>query len=165
MPLPQSSLNPMCTYPDVLLYILLFPLCRVARILKRFVTCHERIDAPVSVVLCLPAHLRVSRSVPWPATHGNASVSLDGIQVELFASQQQHIMQLYCSKHLNNAFLLFWKAMGLVYANHPFSLLANLLIKSAHEGGRIVMFTPDWGCSGEHTYWRRVVDQMTVGRV
>ena len=38
MPLPQSSLNPMCTYPDVLLYILLFPRCRVARILKRFVT-------------------------------------------------------------------------------------------------------------------------------
>ena len=38
MPLPQSSLNPMCTYPDVLLYILSFPCCRVARILKRFVT-------------------------------------------------------------------------------------------------------------------------------
>ena len=38
VPLPQSSLNPMCTYPDVLLYILLFPRCRVARILKRFVT-------------------------------------------------------------------------------------------------------------------------------
>ena len=38
MPLPQSSLNPMCTYPDVLLYILLFPYFRVARILKRFVT-------------------------------------------------------------------------------------------------------------------------------
>ena len=38
MPLPQSSLNPMCTYPDVLLYILLFPCCRVARILKRFVS-------------------------------------------------------------------------------------------------------------------------------
>ena len=38
MPLPQSSLNPMCTYPDLLLYILLFPCFRVARILKRFVT-------------------------------------------------------------------------------------------------------------------------------
>ena len=37
MPLPQSSLNPMCTYPDVLLYILLFPCFRVARILKPFV--------------------------------------------------------------------------------------------------------------------------------
>ena len=32
-------------------------------------------------------------------------VTLDDIQVELFASQQQHIMQLYCSKHLNNVFL------------------------------------------------------------
>ena len=38
MPLPQSSLNPMCTYPDVLLYILSFPHFKVARILKRFVT-------------------------------------------------------------------------------------------------------------------------------
>ena len=28
----------------------------------------------MSVVLCLPAHLRVSRSVPWPAPHGNASL-------------------------------------------------------------------------------------------
>ena len=64
MPLPQSSLNPMCTYPDVLLYILSFPCCRVARILKRFVTKHERIDALVSVVLCLPAHLCVSPQRP-----------------------------------------------------------------------------------------------------
>ena len=38
MPLPQYSLNPMCTYPEVLLYILLFPCFRVARIPKRFVT-------------------------------------------------------------------------------------------------------------------------------
>ena len=38
MPLPQSSLNPMCTYPDVMMYILLPPCFRVARILKRFVT-------------------------------------------------------------------------------------------------------------------------------
>ena len=53
-------------------------------------------------------------------------VTLDEIQVELFASQQQHIMQLYCSKHLNNAFCFFWKAMGLGYANPPFSLLAKV---------------------------------------
>ena len=36
--LTQSSLNPMCTYPDVVLYIRLFPCFRVARIVKRFVT-------------------------------------------------------------------------------------------------------------------------------
>ena len=27
------------------------------------------------------------------------------------------------------------------------------------------MCTPDWGCSGEHPYWRRMLDRMTVGRV
>ena len=85
--------------------------------------------------------------------------------MELFASQQQHIMQLYCSKHLNNAFRFFWKAMGLAYANPPFSLLAKVLTKIAYEGGRVVMCTPDKGCSGEHAYWRRMLDRMTVGRL
>ena len=74
-------------------------------------------------------------------------VNLDEIQVELFASHQQHIMQLYCSKHLKNPFCFFWKAMGLAYANPPFSLLAKVLTKIAYEGGRVVMCTPDWGCS------------------
>ena len=27
------------------------------------------------------------------------------------------------------------------------------------------MCTPDWGCSAEHAYWRRILDRMTVGRV
>ena len=55
--------------------------------------------------------------------------------------------------------------MGLAYANTPFSLLAKVLTKIAYEGGRVVMCTPDWGCSGEHAYWRRIRDRMTVGRV
>ena len=92
-------------------------------------------------------------------------VTLHDFQVELFASQQQHIMQLYCSKHLNNAFRFFWKAMGLGYANPPFSPLAKVLTKIAYEIGRVVMCSPDWGCSGEHAYWRRMLDRMTMGRV
>ena len=73
-------------------------------------------------------------------------VTLDEIQLELFASQQQHIMQLYCSKHLNNAFRFLRKAMGLAYANPPFSLLAKVPTKIAYEGGTVVMCTPDWDC-------------------
>ena len=92
-------------------------------------------------------------------------VNLDEIPAELFASQQQHIMQMYCSKQLNNAFRFFWKAMGLAYANPPFSLLAKVLTNIAYEGGRVVMCTPDWGCSGEQAYWRRMLDRMTVRRV
>ena len=91
-------------------------------------------------------------------------VSPEEIQVELFASQHQDIMQLYCSKHMNNPYRFFWKAIGLAYANPPFSLLAKVLTKIAYEGGR-VMCTPDWGCSGEHAYWRQLLDRMTVGRV
>ena len=90
-------------------------------------------------------------------------VTLDEIQVELFASQQQHIMQLYCSKQLGNAFRFVWKAMALAYANPPFSLLVKVLTKIAYEGERLVICTPDWGCSGEHAFWRRMLDQMTVG--
>ena len=85
-------------------------------------------------------------------------VTLDEIQVELFTSQHQHIMQLYCLKHLNNAFRFFWKAMGLEYANPPFSLLAKVQTKIAYEGGRVVMCTPDWHCTGENAYWRRMLD-------
>ena len=70
-------------------------------------------------------------------------VTLEKIQVKLFASQEQHIMQLYCLKHLNNVFRFFWKAMGLAYANPPFSLLAKVLTNIAYEGGRVVMCTPD----------------------
>ena len=85
--------------------------------------------------------------------------------MELFASQQQHFMQLFCSKHLNNAFRFFLKAMGLAYANPPFSLLAKVLTKMAYEGARVVLCTPDRGCSGEHTYWRQLLDRMTLERV
>ena len=92
-------------------------------------------------------------------------VSLDEIQVEFFVGQQQHMMQLYCSQHLNNAFRFFWKIMGLAYAIPPFSLLGKSLTKIAYEGGRVLMCTYDWGCSGEHAYWRRLLDRMTVGRV
>ena len=89
-------------------------------------------------------------------------ITLDEIQVESFAS---HIMQLYCPKRLNYSFRLFWKAMGLAYANPPFYLLAKVLTKNAYEGGRVGMCTPDWGRSGEHAFWRRMLDRMTVGRV
>ena len=79
--------------------------------------------------------------------------------------QQQHVMQLFPSKHWNNAFRFFSKAMGLAYAYPPFSVLANVLTKIAYVGARVVLCTPNWGRSGEHTYWHQLLDRMTVGRV
>ena len=73
-------------------------------------------------------------------------------------------MQLYWSLYLNNAYCFYWKSMGLCYANPPFSQLAKVLTKIALEGARVVLCTPDWGTTGEHAYWRRLLDRMTVGR-
>ena len=91
-------------------------------------------------------------------------VDLNAVQVELFASKEQHITQLYCSRYLNNAYRFYWKSMGLCYANLPFSQLAKVLTKIALEGARVVLCTPDWGTIGEHAYWGGLLDRMTVGR-
>ena len=91
-------------------------------------------------------------------------VDLNEVHVELFASKEQHMMQLYCSRYLNNAYRFDWKLMGLCYANLPFSQLAKVLPKTALEGGRVVLCTPDWHSTGERAYWRRLLDRMTVGR-
>ena len=92
-------------------------------------------------------------------------VDLNEVQVELFASKEQHMMQLFCSQYLNNANRFYWKSMVLCYASHPFSQLAKVLTKIALEGARVVLCTPNWATTGEHAYWRRLLDRMTVGRI
>ena len=91
-------------------------------------------------------------------------VALNEVQVELFASKEQHMMQLYCSRYLNNSYHFHWKSMGLCYANPPFSQLPKVLTKIALEGARVVLCTPDWGTTGEYAYCRRLLDRMTVAR-
>ena len=51
-------------------------------------------------------------------------------------------MQLYCLKNLNNAYKFLWRLMRLGYANTPFSQLAKVLTKVAHEGAHVVLCTP-----------------------
>ena len=70
-------------------------------------------------------------------------VDLNEVQVGLFASKEQHMIQLYCSRYLNNAYRFYWKSMGLCYANPPFSQLAKVITKIALEGERVVLCTPD----------------------
>ena len=50
------------------------------------------------------------------------------------------------------------------YVSPPFSKLSNVLIKTAPERAREVLCTPNWGTIGEHAYWKRLLDRMTVGR-
>ena len=96
----------------------------------------------------------------WPPLQ----VDSNEVQVELFASKEQHMMQLYCSKYVKNAYRFYWKSMGLCYANPPFSQLAKVPTKIALERARVFLCTAERGTTGEHTYWRRPLDRMTVGR-
>ena len=73
-------------------------------------------------------------------------------------------MQLYYSQNLNNAYCFHWRAMKLCYADPPFSQLARVLTKIALEGARVILCTSDWGTTGEHVYWRRLLDGMTGQR-
>ena len=90
-------------------------------------------------------------------------VDLKEVQVELFASKEQHTMQLYCSRYLIKAYRFYWRPIGLCYANPPVSQLATVLTKIALEGARSILYTFNWGATGEHAYWRLLLDRMTVG--
>ena len=67
--------------------------------------------------------------------NGLAALQLDlnEIQVELFASKEQYLMQLYCSRNLNNVYRFYWKSIGFCYANPPFSQTAKVITKIAIE--------------------------------
>ena len=66
-------------------------------------------------------------------------VELNEIQAELFASKEQHMMQLYCLRYLNNAYGSYWRSMGLCYAK---------LTKTAFEGARMLLCSPDCATIG-----------------
>ena len=80
-------------------------------------------------------------------------VDLSEVQVELCASKEEHMMQLYCSRYLNNADAFYRRTTVLCYANPPSSLLANVFTSIALEGARVVLCTPKWGSTREHAYW------------
>ena len=62
------------------------------------------------------------------------------------------MMQLYCSRYLNNAYRFYWRSMWLCYANPPFSQLLKVLTNIALEGARVVLCTPNWGTIGQHAF-------------
>ena len=52
------------------------------------------------------------------------------------------MMQLYCSRYLNNACRFYWRSMRLCYPHPPFSQLAKVLTQIALKGARVVLCTP-----------------------
>ena len=55
--------------------------------------------------------------------------SREDLSVELFASDKQHVLHLYCSKGKNCSYKLYWPSFGMAYGNPMFSQLGKVVTK------------------------------------
>ena len=83
----------------------------------------------------------------------------------LFASDKQHVLDLYCSKGKNCSYKFYWPSFGMAYGNPRFSELGKVLTKVALERSRMVLCSPDWGAHGGNEYWRTLLDKLTISSV
>ena len=74
--------------------------------------------------------------------------SREDLNVELFASDKQHVLDLYCSKGKNCCYKFYWPSFGMAYRNPRFSELGKLLTKVSLECSRMVLCSSDWGAHG-----------------
>ena len=88
--------------------------------------------------------------------------SREDLNVELFASDKEHVLDLYCSKGKNCCYKFYWPSFGMAYGNPRFSELGKVLTKVALERSRMVLCSPDWGAHGGNEYWRTLLDKLTL---
>ena len=91
--------------------------------------------------------------------------SREDLSVELFASDKQHVLDLYCSKGKNCSYKFYWPSFGMAYGNPRFSELGKVLTKVALERSRMVLCSADWGAHGGNEYWQNLLDRLTISSV
>ena len=91
--------------------------------------------------------------------------SREDLSVEFFASDKQHVFDLYCSKGKNCSYKFYWPSFGMAYGNPRFSELGKVLTKMALELSRMVLSFPDWGALRGNEYWRTLLDRLTISSV
>ena len=91
--------------------------------------------------------------------------SREDLSVELFASDKQHVLHLYCSRGKNCCYKFYWPSFGMPYGNPRFSELGKILTKVALERSRMVLCSPVWGGHGSNEYWRTLLDRLTISSV
>ena len=89
----------------------------------------------------------------------------EGLNAELFPSDKQHVLDLYCSRGENCCYKFCWPSFGMAYENPRSSGPRKVLIKVAPEGSRMVLCSPDWGAHGGNEYWRTLLDKLTLTSV
>ena len=62
--------------------------------------------------------------------------------MDLFASEKQHVLYLYCNMGKNCCYKFYWPSFRMAYGNHRFSELGKVLTKVALERSRMVRVPP-----------------------
>ena len=88
--------------------------------------------------------------------------SWEDLNVELFASDKQHVLDLYCSKGKNCCYKFYWPSFLMAYGNPRIGELGKVLTNVALERSRMVLCSPDWGAHGGNEYWRNLL--YSVGK-
>ena len=88
--------------------------------------------------------------------------SLEDLNVEVFASNKQYVLDFYCSKGKNCCYKFYWPSFGMAYGNPRFSELGEVLTRLALERSRMVLCSPDWGAHGGNEYRRTLLDKLTL---
>ena len=88
--------------------------------------------------------------------------SREDLNVQVFASDNQHVLDLYCSKGKKCCYKFYWPSFGMACSNPRFSELVKVLTKVALERSRMVLCSPDWGAHGGNEYWHTLLDKLTL---
>ena len=91
--------------------------------------------------------------------------SREDLSVELFASDKQHVLDLYCSKGKICSYKFYWPSFGMACGNTRFSELGKVLTKVALERSRMVLCSPDRGPHGGNECLRTLLDRLTISSV
>ena len=81
--------------------------------------------------------------------------SREDLNVELFASDKQHVLDTYCSKGKNCSYKFYWPSFGMAYGNPRFSELGKVLTKVFCTERRLLWLAkpgPDQGGLGTFPY-------------
>ena len=86
----------------------------------------------------------------------------EDLNVKLFASDKEHVLDLYCSKGKKCCYKFYCPSFGMANGNPRFSELGKVLTRLALERSRMVQCPPGWGTHGGNEYWLTLLDKLTL---
>ena len=92
----------------------------------------------------------------------NLGYSRGDLDVELFVSDKQDGLDLYCSNGQNCCHKFDWPSFGMAYGNPRFSELGKVLTKVALERSILALCSPDPEAHGGNQYWRTLLEKLTL---